>query len=139
MGSFGSGDDGYDAMVNSSFFTAGDGSTETLTIANLTVGHAYLVQLFTPSWDMSWPTEFAVASDVVEMGNTATAPTYVTGTFLATTSALVIEYRSTIGVYGMLAAASVRDLSAVPEVSTFGMLAGLAGLAAAVHRRRARR
>lgn len=137
FGGFSSGDTTYDHLINSAVFTPADGSARSLTINNLVVGHSYTVQLFTPAWDADWPTKYTSGANTVDMGNTASAPTYVSGTFTATSTSLTIAYQSTTGFYGMLAAASVRDVSAVPEPSTYATLAGAAGLiATAVVRRR---
>jgi len=138
FGGVSSGDTSYDLLVNSGVFTADNGTARSFTVDNLLVGHSYLVQVFTPSWDMSWPTRLTSGANTVSMGNTATAPTYVSGTFTATDTTLTILYQSTVGTYGMLAAASVRDVTAVPEPSTYAILAGVAGFIAVFTVRRRR-
>ena len=135
-GSYSSGNANYDALLNRGFFTAVNG-TGKINFNGLTAGNVYRVQLWTPAWDANYATVFSSpANDTVQMGNTATQPTYVTGTFTAQSSSEFINFAGYGGsTRGLLAAATVYDVTAIPEPSTYAALAGLGALGLAWWRR----
>lgn len=134
------GDANYDHLVRTGVFSDGGGAPSSITLSNLVVGHSYLLQIFTPSWDsLSWPTTFTAGSNSVAMGNTTTVPTYVSGTFTAASSDLTITYQGSAGQHGLLAAVAVNDVTAVPEPATCVALAGVLALGTVLWRRRAAR
>lgn len=137
-GSFSSGNANYDAIINRGFYTAANG-TGTINFNGLTSGNVYRIQLWTPAWDANYPTSFYDENNV-QMGNTATQPTYVTGTFTASSSSEYINFAGygTAPTRGLLAAATVYDVTAIPEPSTYAALAGLGALGFAWWRRRRR-
>jgi len=137
-GTFSSGDAAYNTLINRGFYTGIEVSAR-MYFNNLTIGNVYRLQIWTPSWDGNAPTQILHEGTLV-FGNTATAPTYAVGTFTASSATEHIDFAGTGGpIRGVIAAAAIYDVTAIPEPSTYAAMAGLGALGFAFWRRRARR
>ena len=137
-GTFSSGNAAYDALINRGYYTPIAMSAQ-IDLSGLTVGHQYRIQFWTPAWDANFPTTF-IHDGGLNFGNTATAPTYAVGTFTANNSTEYFNFASTDGsTRGLMSAITVYNVSAIPEPSTYAVLAGLGVLGVALWRRKARR
>jgi len=124
-------DASYNTLTSWGFYTY-RGVTSNITLRALTIGQQYEVELWVGTWDNPFPTWFS-AGNAVNMYNTPTVPTYVTGTFFADSSTEVISYYGTSGDFGVVAAVA---FSPVPEPATYAGLFGLVALGFARYRRR---
>jgi len=95
---------------------------DTITIAGLTVGNRYEVQIFQPFWNRNWATSFTAgntSANVNATGNdvgagASTVPQYVTGTFIATATSAAIDMSSPTTIV-LFDAIQVRTLATVAE------------------------
>ena len=120
-------DPGMVALVGGSAYSV---NAITLTLNNLVIGGNYIVQIFEPTWDHNWMTNFtggANTSDYVSPSGAAgtgpanLTPEYIVGSFTADGSSQTIGTSGPNG-YTEVAAVQVR---AVPEPATWAIfLAG---------------
>ena len=110
----------YDTLVSFGNFHLN--ATSTITLGGLVAGQTYQVQVFMPYWDNSYPTTFASsgggaatpALDVGRVSPSAIAAPFITGTFTATGTSHVIDYRSSpTGGWAGVSAISVRNVTPV--------------------------
>jgi hypothetical protein len=133
-GQFSSGDAAYDAIINRGFYSPVN-MLSSLTFNDLTIGHEYQLQIWTPAWDANFATRI-YGDTAIDMGNTQTQPTFVIGTFTASGTSERIDFGGYDGATrGLVAAVTLHNLSAVPEPSTYALFAGLAVFGLAVWRR----
>jgi hypothetical protein len=128
---------GYQTLLSSAGSSV-DPNTVTLTIPSLTIGNAYLFQ---------WWTNYSSSNDAGVRNTTGTGSItlnsnpgavvgglgqYAIGTFTASASTMAIEFDGP----PLINAFQLRDVTAVPEPSSYAVFAGIGGLAIALLRRR---
>jgi hypothetical protein len=131
-GPYGPASNAYSELLADGLFNQ-DLGTHTTTITGLTVGDNYEIQVFTSFWggDSGFETQLISGSNVVDMGNNASTPTYDVGTFTADSTSQSFQWTGVTD-YGVMAAVQVREV-AVPEPATAGLL--LLGVPALLLRR----
>jgi hypothetical protein len=141
------GDLGYNTLLRGTAYVGGYALPDAITIAGLTQGTNYLVQIWQPFWDANWATSYVAgnasaavySSGIAQSGAPAQArPQFVVGNFTADAATQSISLAGSTGIV-MFGAIQVRELdmgSAVPEPASWAMLIAGFGLTGAAMRRR---
>lgn len=140
----------YNQLLSAIVFRpSSDGPAAAFEAFSLTPGHSYATQIWQPFWDANWATRYSadgiVSARVSSSGRDAGAgvaaqnrPQYVIGTFVADSTSMSFDFRSTTE-FQTFGAVQIRDitgvpLAAVPEPETWGMLILGLGLVGSVKR-----
>jgi hypothetical protein len=141
------GDLGYNTLLRGTAYRGGSEVADAITIAGLTQGASYLVQIWQPFWDANWATSYVAgnasapvyAAGIAEPGApTAARPQFVVGNFTADAASQSITLAGSTGIV-MFGAIQVRELamsSPTPEPASWAMLITGFGLTGAAMRRR---
>jgi hypothetical protein len=141
------GDLGYNTLLRGTAYVGGYALSDAITIAGLTQGTDYLVQIWQPFWDANWATSYVAgnasaavySSGIAQSGAPAQArPQFVVGNFTADAATQSISLAGSTGIV-MFGAIQVRELdmsSTIPEPASWAMLIAGFGLTGAAMRRR---
>jgi len=120
------------------YFTS---STYQLTLGGLTAGNTYQLQLWSNSWNSNFASVYGdgLGNNVtLNMQTPTTTAQFALGTFTASSSTESISYLTDGSGYAFTPGAiSLRDVTGVPEPTTFASLLGGTGLLMMLRRRRA--